>query len=37
VIPSFEDGTIYVAFQPKADKSGYEVNSFYPLPPEGGQ
>ncbi len=36
-IPSFEGGTMSVAFQPKADSSGYEVRTFYPLPPEQGE
>lgn len=31
---SFESGTITVSFQPKADRSGYEMRTFYPLPPK---
>lgn len=33
-ISSFENGTITVSFQARADMSGYEVHTFYPLPPK---
>jgi hypothetical protein len=33
-IPSFEGGTMWVAFQRKADESGYELMTFHPVPAE---
>ena len=32
-VPSFQEGTVAVAFKAKVDKSGYELSTMFPVPP----